>query len=74
MGHLKSWKLRVRWNIVCSCGAFLDEGMEWLQEEDCYARYKQYSSCLFLSYFFFFTIELYCDVDVFVNYIVIKLV
>lgn len=52
----------------------MDEGMEWLQEEDCYARYKQYSSCLFLNYFFFFTIELYCDVDVFVNYIVIKLV
>ena len=46
--------------------------MEWLQEEDCSARYKQYSSCLIFNYFFFFL--LYCDVDVFVNDIVIKVV
>lgn len=29
---------------------------------------------LIFKLLFFFTIELYCDVDVFVNYIVIKLV
>lgn len=27
-GHLKGCKLRVRWNIVGSCGVFLDEEME----------------------------------------------
>lgn len=33
MGHLNSWKWRVRCNTVGSCEVFLDAGMEWLQEE-----------------------------------------
>lgn len=45
-GTLKELKIRIL-EYCCCRGAFSDESMEWLQEEDCFDRYKTKIKCFY---------------------------